>query len=177
MYKISPYTLKHDKSRSDAEIIALIDALFLKLDCSNDPLTGLLNIQNSVQIQGNYYLSFRNLDGTTNYMYMMATSAAGGGGYISAVNIPFELRYGVLGSVTQLSMGTDGSIIWNYGAGNCDFTINKLTAGQAYVYDAGLDTHTFSGEATFENEAIFEGGGSDNAVTITAGKRLVFDGA
>ena len=72
-------------------------------------------------------------------------------------------------------MGTDGSIIWNYGAGNCDFTINKLTAGQAYVYDASLDTHTFSGNATFEDEAFFEGQDGNNAVSLTAGKRLVFD--
>jgi len=138
--------------------------------------TGEVNVFNNIEILGNYFLRFRDLGDTTTYLYMMATSAMGGGGYISAVNIPFELRYGALGSVTQLSMDTNGNIVWNYGAGNCDFTINKNALGQAYVYDAGLDTHTFSGEATFENEAHFEGDGSNSAVTITSGKRLTFDG-
>ncbi len=108
---------------------------------------------------------------------MMATSPAGGGAYISAVATPFELRYGTVGSRTQLSLDTNGNVVWNYGAEDCDFSIYKETAGVAYNYDAGLDYHTFSSEATFENEVVLEGNGSNNAASITAGKRLVFDGA
>jgi hypothetical protein len=144
----------------------------ISFDNENLTTSGEVNVFNNIEILGNYYLRFRDLGDTTTYLYMMATSAMGGGGYISAVNIPFELRYGALGSVTQLSMDTNGNIVWNYGAGNCDFTICKNAMGQAYVYDAGLDTHTFSGYATFE-----DGWRAEEHSEMVAGRRLYFDGA
>jgi hypothetical protein len=36
-----------------------------------------------------------------------------------------------------------GNIIFNNSAADADFTIKKQTTGDAYNYDAGLDTHTF----------------------------------
>lgn len=170
------YNIFHwDEGVDTSAISAVLDAEYLKLDCSNDPLTGLLNIQNSVQIQGNYNLSFRDLAGTTNYMYISATTAPGGGAKICPVNVPFQLQYGAVGSEVQLSMDTNGNLVWNYDAQDCDFTISKLTAGQAYVYDAGLDTHTFDGQATFDDVTTFEGSDGTDAVKIVSGKRLVFD--
>ena len=153
-------------------IATMFDATYLRLDATNDPVTGLLNITNSVQIQGNYYLSFRDLTGVTNYMYMMASTPAGGGARICAVATPFQLQYGALGSSVALSLDTNGNVVWNYDAGNCDFTINKNTAGQAYVYDAGADTHTFDGYATFG-----DGWKANDDCTMKAGKKLYFDGA
>ena len=42
------------------------------------------------------------------------------------------------------SLDIDGGAIFNSDSGDNDFTVNKNTSGSAYVYDAGLDTHTFS---------------------------------
>ena len=43
------------------------------------------------------------------------------------------------------NLASDFNVIWNYDAEDCDFSIFKETAGVAYGYDAGGDTHTFSG--------------------------------
>jgi len=42
--------------------------------------------------------------------------------------------------------------IFNNEAGDNDFEIKKETTGTAYKYDAGADTHTFGGVATFNDE-------------------------
>ena len=44
---------------------------------------------------------------------------------------------------------------FNYNFTDDDFIINKNVSGQAYKYDAGLDTHNFSGDAFFDGKIDF----------------------
>lgn len=58
-------------------------------------------------------------------------------------------NYGLTGNLT-----VNGTSIFNGTALDKDFTIKKLTSGNAYVYDAGLDTHSFSGTFTANSAAL-----------------------
>ena len=42
--KFNPFTKKLDYVISSAEVVAIGDVYYLRLDCSNDPLTGQLTI-------------------------------------------------------------------------------------------------------------------------------------
>jgi hypothetical protein len=94
------------------------------------------------EIYGNYYIKGLSGPAGTAYYYIMGT---GSGLDICAINVPFQLKYGALGSSVALSVSSVGDVIWNYEAANADFTIRKQTAGDAYYYNAGADKHTFSG--------------------------------
>ncbi|HPT70821.1 MAG TPA: hypothetical protein PLE74_00905 [Candidatus Cloacimonadota bacterium] len=57
---------------------------------------------------------------------------------------------GLFNTATRPTIGfeTRGvNSVFNTGAGDFDFTIKKNTAGNAYAYDAGLDSHAFNGAA------------------------------
>jgi hypothetical protein len=97
----------------------------------------------------------------------------------SDVNWGFKLRHNASADsfdFIRMDSGTErvnyrmnfGENTFNVGANDVDFKIKKLTSGDAYVYDAGLDRHTYSGESfsnlTFEN---YTGGGNR---TITKSK-------
>lgn len=124
-------------------------------------------IDKSLEFIGNYFIRWQNNDDDTSYMYIQATSAVGGGATLSSVNVPFNLKYGATGSDVQLSMDTSGNLIWNYDANDADFTINKNTSGQAYIYDAGVDTHTFSSPMDMESYASLGNGSAlDSSYTM-----------
>lgn len=98
------------------------------------------------------------------------------------------------------------SAIFNYDYSDCDFTINKKTAGEAFRYDAGADTHDFQGSSiqldtpslsflggtftalatgTVDNDTLVTkgyvdengGGGGLEWEVITAGTTVMADGA
>jgi len=101
-----------------------------------------LKLTGNSNILGNYYIRWRDASDSTTYCYVIGGA---GGVVFSIVNVPFQLQYGTLGASVALSMDSAGNVIWNYDAEDCDFSIFKETAGVAYGYDAGGDTHTFSG--------------------------------
>lgn len=115
-------------------------------------------IDNTIDILGNYVVRWKDPTDTNTYAYIQGN---GSNFIFSAVNVPLQIQYGVAGGAVWLSLDTAGNAIFNYDAGNCDFTINKQTAGQAYVYDAGADTHTFSG-------ALFSIGNSNASAGVFA---------
>ena len=68
-----------------------------------------------------------------------------------------------------------GTTIFNNGFADVDFTINKKTSGTAYVYDAGVDKHTFNSmvwndgynTGIFGNRDTLENGFRANAIGDT----------
>jgi len=105
------------------------------------------HFDHAIEIAGNYYLKWLDNTRTTTYAYIQGNSS---NLIISAVNVPFQIQYGAVGGAVGCSLDTSGNWVFNYDAGDCDFSIYKQTAGVAYNYTAGTDTHTFSGHVNME---------------------------
>ena len=103
-------------------------------------VAGAIGIVGNQEIIGSTYIKWLDATRTTTYAYLQSNVTET---TISAVNTPLSIKYGAVGADIGASLDTAGNWIFNYAAGNCDFTINKQTAGAAYVYDAGDDTSTF----------------------------------
>ena len=175
------------------------DALYLKLDCSNDPLTAPLDVLGYVQsrLAGGQYARISH-DGT----YAVFQSNAGGillspGGVNDVV-----LRMGDAAGARKVyfwdnanaevaSIDSDGNYLSAAGNINLtagDVTAIDITAGNslygAYltsnfigVLDLRGDPWYLSISLEVEGTGEFNGTGSNNAIVIKNGKRLVFDGA
>lgn len=56
--------------------------------------------------------------------------------------------------IVTANVTADGTVIFNNAAADKDFTIKKLTTGNAYVYDAGADTTTVNSASTTIEGAV-----------------------
>lgn len=130
-----------------AKVSDVVLSLPQDIDVGATPEFGGLTLTGNIDIDGNYTLKWWNNDGTVQYCYFIAS---GSGLVISAVNVPFQIQYGTLGSKVALSITSVGDVVWNYEAADADFSIKKKTAGVAYYYNAGTDIHTFSGAVGIE---------------------------
>jgi hypothetical protein len=104
-----------------------------------------VKIPSNTTILGNYTLNWKDNTDTTTYAYIQGNTS---NFILSAVNVPFQIQCGTLGASICASLTSVGDWVFNYAATDSDFSIYKQTAGVAYSYTAGTDTHLFNGAFT-----------------------------
>lgn len=123
------------------------DANYLRLDCTNGPLTGELQVRGaSIEILGSHTFRISNDADTATYWYLQSNVA---NTIFSCINNPLKFQYGAAGSNIGAQMDASGNWIFNVAVADADFTIKKDDGANAYNYDAGTDLQTFNSNTTF----------------------------
>ena len=111
----------------------------------------------NILIDNNTYFEARETGGTIRTLMGINTSNQIILGASPAASIT-AMRFRTGGTISNATVHWDDTKqLFNAGANNIDFIINKDTASEAYKYDAGLDTHTWSGDGSFANNLIISG--------------------
>jgi hypothetical protein len=129
-YSLNPFTNRLDRTLTDAEVTALVADTYLKLDCSNDPLTGDLTLNNTltaltlpgfttksilfigaagVLSQDNSSLNYTDATDTL-YAYILASTALNLSGWTTG-SVPFMSATGYLTEDTDFNFITGSNTL------------------------------------------------------------------
>lgn len=139
-----------------ANLLGWANARFLRLDCTNGPLTGELQVRGAgIEILGSHTFRMSNNTDTATYWYLQSNVS---NTIFSCINNPLKFQYGAAGSNIGAQMDASGNWIFNVAAEDADFTIKKDDGANAYNYDAGTDLQTFNSNTNFASPftATFE---------------------
>ena len=85
-----------------------------------------------------------NYSGTQHFYKFMSASTSNS--VYSSDTMSFSATHDLVGiNGPYWLQATSAGVVFNHGATECNFTINKKTSGTAYAYNATLDTHVFNG--------------------------------